>query len=100
MPVERVGKRRLARADAAWFVRLTDTGRGRRGPHCAGTRSPLIRYAIDPELLYEGSEVGGWQVLELPGHADGTWAFATCPDRGDHLLGGSRRLSVSIREPP
>ncbi len=31
----------------------------------------FIKYAHDPDLLYEGEEVDGWQVLELPGHADG-----------------------------
>ncbi|HEY6054047.1 MAG TPA: MBL fold metallo-hydrolase, partial [Gaiellaceae bacterium] len=31
----------------------------------------FVRYSTDPELLYEGSELDGWQVLELPGHADG-----------------------------
>jgi glyoxylase-like metal-dependent hydrolase (beta-lactamase superfamily II) len=32
---------------------------------------PFIRVVRHPELLYEGSEVGGWRVVELPGHADG-----------------------------
>jgi glyoxylase-like metal-dependent hydrolase (beta-lactamase superfamily II) len=31
----------------------------------------FIKYAPDPDLLYEGEEVDGWEVLELPGHADG-----------------------------
>ena len=50
--------------------------------------APFIRYAIDPELLYEGSELAGWRVVELPGHADGHLGFLR--DRvlvaGDHLL--------------
>jgi glyoxylase-like metal-dependent hydrolase (beta-lactamase superfamily II) len=48
----------------------------------------FIRYAIDPELLYEGGEVGGWQVLELPGHADGHLGFLRdgVLISGDHLL--------------
>jgi glyoxylase-like metal-dependent hydrolase (beta-lactamase superfamily II) len=32
---------------------------------------PFIRLVRHPELLYEGSDVGGWRVVELPGHADG-----------------------------
>jgi glyoxylase-like metal-dependent hydrolase (beta-lactamase superfamily II) len=31
----------------------------------------LIRFARDPEPLREGDDVAGWEVLELPGHADG-----------------------------
>jgi glyoxylase-like metal-dependent hydrolase (beta-lactamase superfamily II) len=49
----------------------------------------FIRYATDPELLYEGDEVGGWQVLELPGHADGHIALV----RGDVLIAGDCLLS-------
>jgi glyoxylase-like metal-dependent hydrolase (beta-lactamase superfamily II) len=30
-----------------------------------------VRPAADPELLDEGDQVDGWEVLELPGHADG-----------------------------
>jgi glyoxylase-like metal-dependent hydrolase (beta-lactamase superfamily II) len=55
----------------------------------------FIRYAIDPELLYEGSEVGGWQVLELPGHADGHLGFL----RDDVLIGGDhllRRITPAV----
>src|SRR5207302_45944 len=37
--------------------------------------APFIRYALDPELLYEGSELDGWRVVELPGHADGHLGF-------------------------
>src|SRR5437016_9309479 len=50
--------------------------------------APFIRYAIDPELLYEGSEVDGWQVVELPGHADGHLGFLRdgVLVAGDHLL--------------
>jgi glyoxylase-like metal-dependent hydrolase (beta-lactamase superfamily II) len=51
--------------------------------------APFIRYAPDPELLYEGSDVGGWAVLELPGHADGHLGFLRdgVLIAGDHLLG-------------
>jgi glyoxylase-like metal-dependent hydrolase (beta-lactamase superfamily II) len=51
--------------------------------------SGLIRYAPDPEPLREGDRVDGWEVLEVPGHADGH----ICLHRdgvlvaGDHLLG-------------
>ena len=60
----------------------------------------FIRYAIDPELLYEGSEVGGWQVARasrpcrrssrLPARRRADRAATTC-------CGGSRRRSGSIR---
>src|SRR5213595_768289 len=55
----------------------------------------FIRYAIDPDLLYEGSEVGGWQVLELPGHADGHLGFLRdgVLIGGDHLL---RRITPAV----
>ncbi len=33
--------------------------------------APFVRFARDPELLREGDAVDGWQVFELPGHADG-----------------------------
>jgi glyoxylase-like metal-dependent hydrolase (beta-lactamase superfamily II) len=44
----------------------------------------FIRYAADPDLLYEGDEVDGWQVFELPGHADGHIALL----RDDVLIAG------------
>jgi glyoxylase-like metal-dependent hydrolase (beta-lactamase superfamily II) len=50
--------------------------------------APFIRYALDPDLLYEGSEVGGWQVVELPGHADGHLGFL----RDGVLIGGDHLL--------
>ncbi len=57
--------------------------------------APFIRYAIDPDLLYEGSEVGGWKVLELPGHADGHLGFLRdgVLIAGDHLL---RRITPAV----
>jgi glyoxylase-like metal-dependent hydrolase (beta-lactamase superfamily II) len=51
--------------------------------------APFIRFARDPELLYEGSELDGWQVLELPGHADGHIGFL----RDGVLIGGDHLLS-------
>jgi glyoxylase-like metal-dependent hydrolase (beta-lactamase superfamily II) len=46
-------------------------------------------------LLYEGSEVGGWQALELPGHADGHLGFLRdgVLIAGDHLL---RRITPAV----
>jgi glyoxylase-like metal-dependent hydrolase (beta-lactamase superfamily II) len=57
--------------------------------------APFIRYAIDPVLLYEGSELGGWQVVELPGHADGHLGFLRdgVLIGGDHLL---RTISPAV----
>jgi glyoxylase-like metal-dependent hydrolase (beta-lactamase superfamily II) len=57
--------------------------------------APFIRYATDPDLLYEGNEVGGWQVLELPGHADGHLGFLRdgALIAGDHLL---RRITPAV----
>jgi glyoxylase-like metal-dependent hydrolase (beta-lactamase superfamily II) len=51
--------------------------------------APFVRFARDPEPLREGDRVDGWEVFELPGHADGH----ICLLRdgvllaGDHLLG-------------
>jgi glyoxylase-like metal-dependent hydrolase (beta-lactamase superfamily II) len=55
----------------------------------------FIRYAIDPELLYEGTEFEGWSVVELPGHADGHLGFLRdgVLIAGDHLL---RRISPAV----
>ena len=49
----------------------------------------FIRFQRDPELLYEGNDVDGWRVLELPGHADGHLGFLRegALIAGDHLLG-------------
>src|SRR5437763_10550598 len=50
--------------------------------------APFVRFARDPELLYEGSELDGWTVVELPGHADGHVGFVRdgVLFGGDHLL--------------
>jgi glyoxylase-like metal-dependent hydrolase (beta-lactamase superfamily II) len=50
--------------------------------------APFVRYALDPDLLYEGSTLAGWDVVELPGHADGHLGFlrAGVLIAGDHLL--------------
>jgi glyoxylase-like metal-dependent hydrolase (beta-lactamase superfamily II) len=51
--------------------------------------APFIRFARDPKLLDEGSEVDGWRVIDLPGHADGHIGFL----RDDVLVGGDHLLS-------
>src|SRR5947208_12285168 len=51
--------------------------------------APFIRFARGPELLYEQNHLGGWSVLELPGHADGHLGFLRSDGvlvGGDHLL--------------
>jgi glyoxylase-like metal-dependent hydrolase (beta-lactamase superfamily II) len=48
----------------------------------------FIRYALDPELLYAGSALAGWDVVELPGHADGHLGFL----RDGVLIGGDHLL--------
>jgi glyoxylase-like metal-dependent hydrolase (beta-lactamase superfamily II) len=55
----------------------------------------FIRYALNPELLYEGSELDGWNVVELPGHADGHLGFLRdgVLVSGDHLL---ERISPAV----
>jgi glyoxylase-like metal-dependent hydrolase (beta-lactamase superfamily II) len=55
----------------------------------------FVRYALDPNLLYEGSALDGWAVVELPGHADGHLGFLRdgVLIAGDHLL---QRISPAI----
>ena len=81
---------------AAWFVRHGVPANVTEDLIVQGHAfAPFIRYAIDPDLLYEGSEVGGWQVLELPGHADGHLGFLRdgVLIAGDHLL---RRITPAV----
>jgi len=81
---------------AAWFVRHGVPANVAEDLIVQGHAfAPFIRYAIDPDLLYEGSEVGGWQVLELPGHADGHLGFLRdgVLIAGDHLL---RRITPAV----
>ena len=49
----------------------------------------LVRFARDPEPLSPGDEVDGWDVLHLPGHADGHLALLRegILVAGDTLLG-------------
>ena len=53
------------------------------------------QFAHDPDLLYEGSELDGWRVVELPGHADGHLGFLRdgVMIGGDHLLA---RISPAV----
>jgi len=87
---ERVwGSRDWPERIAAWFLRhgvpeeitqeLIESGHA---------FAEFIRFQHDPELLYEGSELDGWAVLELPGHADGHLGFLRdgVLISGDHLL--------------
>ena len=57
--------------------------------HESRTFGPFIRFARDPEPLREGDRVDGWDVLELPGHADGHICLLKDDVlvAGDHLLG-------------
>jgi glyoxylase-like metal-dependent hydrolase (beta-lactamase superfamily II) len=51
--------------------------------------APFVRFARDPEPLREGDRVDGWEVFELPGHADGHICLLRdgVLVAGDHLLG-------------
>jgi glyoxylase-like metal-dependent hydrolase (beta-lactamase superfamily II) len=51
--------------------------------------APFIRFARDPEPVEEGSDVAGWEVVELPGHADGHVGFL----RDGVLIGGDHLLA-------
>ncbi len=55
----------------------------------------FVQFEHDPELLYEGSRLAGWDVIELPGHADGHLGFLRdgVLVGGDHLLA---RISPAI----
>jgi glyoxylase-like metal-dependent hydrolase (beta-lactamase superfamily II) len=80
-----------------WSERLTAylTSHGLPEPVAAELRdesrvfAPFIRFARDPAPLREGDHVEGWQVLELPGHADGHLCLLRdgVLVSGDHLLG-------------
>jgi glyoxylase-like metal-dependent hydrolase (beta-lactamase superfamily II) len=75
------------RTDYAQCVRAWTGGRGRLLEFMLGHGLPeveaeriqadsaslrsRVRFQPDPELVDEGETVGGWEVLHLPGHADG-----------------------------
>jgi glyoxylase-like metal-dependent hydrolase (beta-lactamase superfamily II) len=50
--------------------------------------APFIRFARDPNPLRDGDRIAGWDVLELPGHADGHLCLLRrgVLVAGDHLL--------------
>jgi glyoxylase-like metal-dependent hydrolase (beta-lactamase superfamily II) len=74
---------------AAWFAKhgvpVQDVGDLIEQGHAFAA---FIRYALDPDLLYEGSTLADWNVVELPGHADGHLGFLRdgVLVAGDHLL--------------
>jgi glyoxylase-like metal-dependent hydrolase (beta-lactamase superfamily II) len=49
---------------------------------------PFIRFVREPELVDEGDQVDGWDVVALPGHADGHLGFVRdgVLVAGDHIL--------------
>jgi glyoxylase-like metal-dependent hydrolase (beta-lactamase superfamily II) len=49
---------------------------------------PFIRFVRDPQLVDDGDEVDGWQVVAMPGHADGHIVLVRdgVMLAGDHLL--------------
>jgi glyoxylase-like metal-dependent hydrolase (beta-lactamase superfamily II) len=49
----------------------------------------FVHYAQDPEPLEPGTEIGGWEVVHLPGHADGHM----CLLRDGVLIAGDALLS-------
>jgi glyoxylase-like metal-dependent hydrolase (beta-lactamase superfamily II) len=74
---------------AAWFRRHGVPAEGANDLIEQGHAfAAFIKYALDPDLLYEGSTLAGWEVLELPGHADGHLGFLRdgVLIAGDHLL--------------
>ena len=49
---------------------------------------PAIQFAREVQLVDEGDSIDGWEVVELPGHADGHIGFARAGvlAAGDHIL--------------
>jgi glyoxylase-like metal-dependent hydrolase (beta-lactamase superfamily II) len=77
------------RVIAAWFLRAGVPERVANELIEAGfAYAPFIRYADDPVPLRAGDRIGGWAVVETPGHADGHLCLVR--DRvviaGDHVL--------------
>jgi glyoxylase-like metal-dependent hydrolase (beta-lactamase superfamily II) len=81
---------------ASWEVRIADWFRNHGVPEevardlleAGALYRPFISYAPDPLPLREGDRVCGWDVLELPGHADGHLCLLRdgVLVAGDHLL--------------
>jgi glyoxylase-like metal-dependent hydrolase (beta-lactamase superfamily II) len=55
----------------------------------SGLLRAAVRAAPDPQPVAEGDSVDGWEVLHLPGHADGHLALL----RGDVLIAGDTILT-------
>ena len=82
---------------ADWSQRLADHLRTHGLPEALATElrdeaerfAPFVRFARDPEPLREGDHVDGWDVFELPGHADGHICLLRdgVLVAGDHILG-------------
>jgi glyoxylase-like metal-dependent hydrolase (beta-lactamase superfamily II) len=83
--------------DPTWSEQLTDYLESHGLPpevaaelrHEATAFGPFVRFARDPQPIREGDAVDGWEVLELPGHADGHICLLRdgVLVAGDHLLG-------------
>ena len=74
---------------AAWFVRNgVPRGVADELIEQGHAYAPFIRYARDPNRLGEGDRIGGWEVIALPGHADGHIGLVRdgVLVAGDHLL--------------
>jgi glyoxylase-like metal-dependent hydrolase (beta-lactamase superfamily II) len=56
----------------------------------SGKLARLVHYARDPEPLIPGEHVDGWEILHLPGHADGH----LCLLRDDILIAGDALLAT------
>ena len=82
---------------ADWSRRLADHLRTHGLPEALATElageakrfASFVRFARDPEPLREGDQVDGWEVFELPGHADGHICLLRdgVLVAGDHILG-------------
>ena len=93
---EHVGEPALATADRG----LVRGARRPEGDHRRPDRGrpaygAFIRFARDPERLCEGDRVDGWEVIAVPGHADGHIAASRdgALVAGDHLL---TRISPAV----
>jgi glyoxylase-like metal-dependent hydrolase (beta-lactamase superfamily II) len=56
----------------------------------SGKLARLVHYAHDPEPLVPGEHLDGWEILHLPGHADGH----ICLLRNDILIAGDALLAT------
>jgi glyoxylase-like metal-dependent hydrolase (beta-lactamase superfamily II) len=74
---------------AAWFVRNGVPAQAAEELRLEDEAArPVIRFARSPERLHAGDRLDGWDVLHLPGHADGHLALLRdgVLVAGDHLL--------------